>query len=260
MRNRGLIVAVVLTSMFRYQSVRAADHIDGPRASADPAADITDVFTWMTPDAARVIIALDLTRNATTDSKFSDAVVYALRTSSSATFGGAAADQIDVLCTFNVAQQVQCWVGDDAYVTGDASGTEGITSADGKLRVFTGLRQDPFFFNLAGFRETCRIVTAAASGLTFDPAGCPALDEATATALVTQLQSAPGGGPAPDSFATFNVISIVARDRQVLVDAGRADPRGREQHDSVLHLRRSRSERCSRGSRTVSMRCARRRA
>lgn len=221
MRNRGLIVAVVLASVLGQQTVRAADHIDGPRASADPAADITDVFTWMTADAARVIIAIDLTRNATTDSKFSDAVVYATRTSSSATFGGTAADQVDVLCTFNVAQQVQCWVGDDAYVSGDASGPAGITSDDGRLRVFTGLRQDPFFFNLAGFRETCRIVAGAASGLTFDAAGCPALDEATATALVTQLQSAPGGGPAPDSFATFNVIAIVLEiDKSLLTPGG----------------------------------------
>jgi hypothetical protein len=212
---------VVLASVVGYQTARAADHIDGPRASADPSADITDVFTWMTPDAAKVIIAIDLTRNASTESKFSDAVVYAVRTTSSATFGGSAAAQIDVLCTFDVAQQVQCWVGDDAYVSGDASGAAGITSADGKLRVFTGLRQDPFFFNLAGFRETSRIVAGAASGLTFDAAGCPALDEATATALVTQLQSAPGGGPAPDSFATFNVISIVLEvDKSLLTPGG----------------------------------------
>ncbi len=221
MRNRGLIVVLVLASMFVHRTVRAADHIDSPRASADPAADITDVFTWMTADASRVIIAIDLTRNATTDSKFSDAVVYATRTRSSASFGGAAAGQIDVLCTFDADQQVQCWVGDDAYVSGDASGAQGITSSDGKLRVFTGLRQDPFFFNLAGFRETARIVTGAAGGLTFDPAGCPALDEATATALVTQLQSAPGGGPAPDSFAGFNVIAIVLEvDKSLLTPGG----------------------------------------
>jgi hypothetical protein len=216
-----MILAFVLMGVCAYQSVRAADHIDGPRASADPSADITDVFTWMTPDASKVIIAIDLTRNATTDSRFSDAVVYATRTTSRSAFGGTAAAQIDVSCTFNVAQEVQCWVGDDAYVAGDASGPAGITSADGKLRVFTGLRQDPFFFNLAGFRETARTVAAAASGLTFDPAGCPALDEATATALVTQLQSAPGGGPAPDSFATFNVISIVLEvDKSLLTPGG----------------------------------------
>src|SRR5512147_197004 len=120
MRNRGTILAFVLMSVCAYQTVRAADHIDGPRASADPSADITDVFTWMTPDASKVIIAIDLTRNATTDSRFSDAVVYATRTTSRSAFGGTAAAQIDVSCTFNVAQEVQCWVGDDAYVAGDA--------------------------------------------------------------------------------------------------------------------------------------------
>jgi hypothetical protein len=220
MRNRVLIVALTLASICGPFTVRAADHVDGPRASADPSADITDVFTWMTADAAKVIIAIDLTRNATSASKFSNAVVYATRTVSSPSFGGTAAAPVDVLCTFSVDQQVQCWVGDDAYVAGDASGPAGITSADGKLRVFTGLRQDPFFFNLAGFRETARTVTAAASGLTFDAAGCPALDEATSTALVTQLQSAPGGGPAPDSFATFNVIAIVLEVDKSLLTAG----------------------------------------
>src|SRR5690348_14138955 len=146
MRNRLLILALTLASICGYQRVQAADHIDGPRASADPAADITDVFTWMTADASKVIIAIDLTRNATTDSKFSDAVVYAARTVSSPAFGGTAAAPVDVFCTFSVGQQVQCWVGDKAYVAGDASGPAGITSSDGKLRVFTGLRQDPFFF------------------------------------------------------------------------------------------------------------------
>ena len=220
MRNRVLILALTLASIGGFQTARAADHVDGPRASADPAADITDVFTWMTADASKVIIATDLTRNATAESRFSDAVVYATRTTSRASYGGAAGDPVDILCTFGTDQQVQCWVGDVAYVSGDASGPAGITSADGKLRVFTGLRQDPFFFNLAGFRETARLVTAAAPTLTFDAAGCPALDEATATALVTQLQSAPGGGPAPDSFAGFNVIAIVVEVDKSLLTAG----------------------------------------
>ena len=116
---------------------------------------------------------------------------------------------------------MECWAGDQAYVTGDASSLSGITSSNGKLRVFTGLRNDPFFFNLAGFRETARIVTGAASSLTFDAAGCPAVDSATSTALVTQLQSAPGGGPAPDSFANFNVIAIVVEvDKSILTGNG----------------------------------------
>jgi hypothetical protein len=199
----------------------AADHIDGPQASADPAADITDVFAWMTPDASKVILVMDLTRNADVGSRFSDSVQYVFHTTSSASYGAAKSDDVAVVCQFDPQQRVECWAGDEAYVTGDASSLSGITSSNGKLRVFTGLRNDPFFFNLAGFRETARIVTGAAGGLTFDAAGCPAVDSATSTALVTQLQSAPGGGPAPDSFADFNVIAIVVEvDKSILTKNG----------------------------------------
>jgi len=126
-----------------------------------------------------------------------------------------------VICQFDPQQRVACWAGDEAFVTGDASSLSGITSRNGKLRVFTGLRNDPFFFNLAGFRETARQVTAAAGSLTFDAAGCPALSADTSRALVTQLQSAPGGGPAPDSFANFNVIAIVLEvDKSILTKHG----------------------------------------
>ena len=104
---------------------------------------------------------------------------------------------------------MKCWAAGEAFVQGDPSNPAGISNDDGTLRVFAGLRNDPFFFNLAGFRETARTVTAAAGSLTFDGAGCPALDDATASALVTQLKTAPGGGPAVDSFAGFNVLALV---------------------------------------------------
>ncbi len=203
------------------QLASAADHIDGPQATADPAADITDAFAWMTPDAGKVILVMDLTRNADVGSQFSDGVQYVFHTTSSGAFGQPASGDVPVICQFDAQQRVECWAGDQAYVTGDASGLAGITSSNGKLRVFTGLRNDPFFFNLAGFRETARIVTGAASSLTFDAAGCPAVDSATSTALVTQLRSAPGGGPAPDSFANFNVIAIVLEvDKSILTTNG----------------------------------------
>ena len=199
----------------------AADHIDGPQASADPSADITDAFAWMTPDASKVILVMDLTRNANVESRFSDSVQYVFHTTSRASFGAAPSADVPVICQFDPQQRVECWAGDAAFVTGDASSLSGITSSNGKLRVFTGLRNDPFFFNLAGFRETARTVTAAASSLSFDAAGCPAVDAATSTALVTQLQSAPGGGPAPDSFANFNVIAIVLEvDKSILTGNG----------------------------------------
>ena len=207
---RFLVLALVMM-LFLSQSSRSADHIDGPRASADPAADITDVFAWMAPDAQRVFLVMDLVRNATTASRFSDSVQYVFHTTSRPSFGAPPSPEVTIICTFNQAQNIQCWAGNDEYVTGDASNTSGIVSDDGKFRVFAGLRNDPFFFNLAGFRATASTVATAiaAGGLQADPAGCPLLDATTSAALVTQLSTAPGGGPAVNNFDKFNVLAIV---------------------------------------------------
>jgi uncharacterized protein DUF4331 len=220
-KSRKLSLALgVFAAIAAAPAVRAADHVDGPAASADPSADITDVFAWMSSDATKVYLVMDLVRNASPSSKFSDSVQYVFHTKSRQSFGADAAPEVDVICTFDAAQVVQCWAGDDAYVTGDASGVDGITSSDGKLRVFTGLRNDPFFFNLQGFRETARTVTAAAGGLTFDAAGCPAVDAATSALLVDKLQHAPDGSPAVDNFANFNVLALVVVVDKSILDGG----------------------------------------
>ena len=76
---RFLVLAIVMM-LFLSQSSRSADHVDGPAASANPAADITDVFAWMSPDAQRVFLIMSLVRNATTASKFSDILRYIFHT------------------------------------------------------------------------------------------------------------------------------------------------------------------------------------
>jgi Domain of unknown function (DUF4331) len=221
MKKATLLVLGVLALGGIVRPLHAADHADGPAASADPAADITDVFAWTSADARRVHLVMDLVRNATPQSRFSDGVQYVFHTTSRAAFGAAPSPEIDVICIFDAVQAIQCWVGDRAYVSGDARDPAGLTSADGRLRVFAGLREDPFFFNLAGFRAAARTVAGAAGDLAFDAAGCPALDDATSTALVTQLQIAPDGGPAVDGFAGFDVLAIaVAVDSSLLTDGG----------------------------------------
>jgi hypothetical protein len=209
MKKFRLIAIAILAMLLLSQSSRSADHVDGPAASADPAADITDVFAWMSPDAQRVFLIMSLTRNATTASRFSNSVQYVFHTTSRPSFGASPSPEVTLICTFNQEQTIQCWAGNDSYVTGDANNTNGIVSDDGKLRVFAGLRNDAFFFNLAGLRETSRMVASAAASLQFDPAGCPLLDAATSAALVTQLGTAPGGGPAVNNFDKFNVLAIV---------------------------------------------------
>lgn len=73
-KSRWVAVLAAIAFVAGGRMASAADHIDGPQASADPSADITDAFAWMTPDASKVILVMDLTRNADVGSKFSDSV------------------------------------------------------------------------------------------------------------------------------------------------------------------------------------------
>src|SRR5262247_1926484 len=221
MQTVRLLVLALIMMLVLSQSSRSADHVDGPAASADPAADITDVFAWMSPDAQRVFLIMSLVRNATTASKFSDSVQYVFHTTSRPSFGAPPSPEVAIICTFNQAQIIQCWAGNDEYVTGDASIIDGIVSDDGKFRVFAGLRNDAFFFNLAGFRETAGRVATVAGSLQFDPAGCPLLDAATSAALVTQLRAAPDGGAVVNNFDKFNVRAIVITIYKSLVTKNR---------------------------------------
>lgn len=188
----------------------AADHAEAPAVTADPAADLTDIYVWTTPDTNRLNLILGVPAAA-----FSDAVQYVLHVESSTAYGTPGQVQ-RVLCTFNAAQQVSCWVGNSLdYVTGNANVPAGIVSQTGRTRVFTGRRNDPFFFNVDAFRRTIATVKAAAPSLTFDGAGCPVLDNATSSALIASLRD---GG---DSFALGTVSAIVLQiDKSVIAPGG----------------------------------------
>jgi hypothetical protein len=172
--RRIQIVGVALLSAVPFIA-NAADHIDSPSATAEPGADITDVYAWMSGDASKVNMVLDVHHMASADSAFSPAVQYALHINSAAAFGASESSEARILCQFYTPSAIECWLGDE-YLEGDPSDPEGIVSESGKLRVFAGRRDDPFFFELAGFKETVKTVTSVASGLTFDEEGCPAVD------------------------------------------------------------------------------------
>jgi hypothetical protein len=219
MKFRTPRLALVLGALLVPAAGHAADHIDSPAAVAEPAADITDLFSWMSPDAEKVNLVLDVTPFAGADSKFSDAVQYVFHINSSVGYG-MPQTETQILCQFDAASQVQCWLGDEDYAAGDASAEAGLMSWGGGMRVFTGLRNDPFFMEFGGFTETVGAVIAAAPSLSFDGSGCPALDSATSGVLVGQLQSGPDGAPASDTFAGANVLSLVIQVDKNLVNAG----------------------------------------
>lgn len=220
----GALTGAVLAAALGYSTrARSADHLDAPATTADPAADINDVYSWM--DGTNMVFAMTVTPNAATGSVFSNATQYVFHTQSGATYGATTATEKDIIATFDsTGKTIQLWVGTDEYVTGDASATTGLASADGKVKVFAGLRADPFFFNLTGFKAAVAAVDGVEeAGMlpAFNDAGCLNIDMGTAS-LLRGLLSTNGvdGGAAPNDFANFNALSIVVSVDVSLINGG----------------------------------------
>jgi len=219
MRTRlALAAAVWLLSAPSY----AADHQDGPAATASPATDITDVFAWMSADHSKMYLVMDVFPAATAAAKFDTNALYVFHTTSKAGLTATTGTPLDVICKFDAAQAIECWAGSE-YVAGATAGapTTGIKSSSGKLTVWAGLRDDPFFFNLDGFKDMVAAVKSAAPQLlpTVDASGCPKVDAGTSAALVSALAHTHGNAPV-DHFAGLNVLAIVVSVDAALVTKG----------------------------------------
>jgi hypothetical protein len=219
MRTRLVMAAAIwLLSTPSY----AADHQDGPAATAAAETDITDVFAWMSTDHSKMYQVMDVFPAATTAAKFSNNALYVFHTTSKSALTAATGTPLDIICKFDAAQAIQCWAGSE-YVAGATAGapTTGVKSSSGKLTVWAGLRDDPFFFNIDGFKDMVAAVKAAAPQLlpTVDASGCPMVDANTSAALVSALAHSHGNAPV-DHFAGLNVLAIVVAVDASLVTKG----------------------------------------
>jgi len=209
---------VVATIVGYAASAAPADHQDGPATTSQPPADIADVYTWM--DGSNVVLAMTVYPDAPAGAQFSPNVQYVFHTASAASGPGATSHPLDVIATFDAAQDISVWVGTAEYLTGNASQTAGLTSPSGKVKVFAGLRADPFFFNLEGFHQTVLDIEALAGSFAHDDAGCPMLDAGVAGALLHQLGTAPDGGAPVDHYATLDALALVVSVDKSLLTAG----------------------------------------
>ena len=210
----ALFIGLLTAASQPLQTARAADHADGPAASADPTSDIDDVYSWMSSDSATLNLVMTVGRDVPTSFKLSDKVQYVFHVSSRPTFGAQQTSDELIIAEFDTAGKVKVWVGMDEYLEGDASAEGGLETKKGRVKVFTGVRNDPFYFNLKGFQSVAQTVGTVASTLTFDPAGCPKLDAATSGALVGTLSSG------VDDFLRFNAFAIVVSVDKSLVTRG----------------------------------------
>lgn len=206
---RWACAAATLTAA---SSAMAADHRDAPATKADPTTDINDVYAFV--DSGRLILVMTVFPAADDTAAFSDAVQYVFNLQTGPGFLDTP-DETKIVCSFTADQAVSCYLGVPGeasvdWVSGNAGVEGGIASDSGMIQVFTGMRADPFFFNLLGFQDAVSTVISAAPTLNFDEANCPDVNLATSEVLVTQLQSTDQGtSPAEDFFLTLNTMSIV---------------------------------------------------
>lgn len=210
----GLVVASLLASG------RAADHVDSPTLASNRMADIADVYAWMT--GSNLNLVMDVSPQDDGTRSFGPTVLYVFHLTSKAGIGVGAAGGTEtrVICRFASNTSVECWVTDASgrttrdYVTGNPSGTAGVTSILGKLKVFAGRRSDPFFFNATGFNTAMSTLIPLAA-LSPDAAGCPTgITAGQAQTIRSQLATG------SDDFASSKVMAIVLQVDRSLFNAG----------------------------------------
>ena len=218
MRKLLLWPVLLVGHLLLTPAAEAFDHVDGSAVIATPAADLTDLFVWI--EGNKVELILTVFPNADVNSAFATNVLYVAHVSSAAAFGGVSSSTTDILCQFDEAQKVTCWVGTDGeFVSADAGKTA--TSSSGKTKVYTGLRADPAFFNWTGLQDVVSIFSSLAGALQFNGAGCPTLDASSSMQLVQMLSHTNKGSDAPqNAFAGQNVLAIVLEIDKTLLTSG----------------------------------------
>ena len=148
-----------------------SDHIDGPRTTADPSIDLSDLFAFTNPaDPTRTVLIADVFPFAGETALFSNVVshnivVRPVRMAGSGDAASFKAEGPEVRFTFqfevltpttNGERSVQvgtCKLPDGStlpVLVGDERGT---LTPDGAIHVFAGLRSDPFFIGWLPGRE-----------------------------------------------------------------------------------------------------------
>ena len=139
-----------------------SDHVDGPRSIGDPPADITDLFAFTSPEnPARTVLAMCVFPSAGESAVFSNVIDHkiAVRRVSVTGIGNAAkfqpADE-EIRFTFRfelldrdaagkVIQRGTCVLPDGRTLSLTVNDGKGASTPEGDVRVFAGLRSDPFY-------------------------------------------------------------------------------------------------------------------
>ena len=140
-----------------------SDHVDGPRTMSDPSIDLTDIFAFTSPENPnRTVLVVNVFPGAGDSAWFSNAAYYSavlkrikIEGIGSKAHFNAYGDEIRFQFKFDRLQRSQsggrpsqtgyCKIPGGEVLSVRVGDTQGSTSTNGKVRVFAGLRSDPFF-------------------------------------------------------------------------------------------------------------------
>jgi hypothetical protein len=175
-----------------------SDHISGPRALADPIADITDVYAFPSPErAGHLVLVQNTLPFAPAAATFSDGLVYRLRLRAVAVvdaepgqspFDVHDAEEFVFDCVFSEpaadgSQKCACHTPRREMVSFTVNDEHG-GSADG-VRAFAGVRWDPFIMD-----APATLKTIATGQLAFTDPGSIYMDGKNVLSLVVELDCA----------------------------------------------------------------------
>lgn len=131
----------------------AADHADAPMTKDDPAVDITDVYAWHTDDKLVVAVGFAGLAEAGAPATYDPHVLYTVHIDNND--DGMDDQLVYVRFGSNPAGEWGVKVENLPGATEDVIGPVDTTLDAGLgLRVFAGSRDDAFFFDLDGFKQT----------------------------------------------------------------------------------------------------------
>ena len=140
----------VLTAGAAPLLVGAADHLESPNAKANHALDITDIYAFDAANGAKTVLVVNVNPLAgvVSGKRFSTTGQYRLNIDRN---GDARADDVYKITFANGGpggKQKLTLKKDGAVVL---RGTTGNTNTGGGAKLYAGVRDDPFFFDLASF-------------------------------------------------------------------------------------------------------------
>ncbi|MBW8795418.1 MAG: DUF4331 family protein [Streptomyces sp.] len=206
-----------------------ADHFSGPRAIADPASDICDVYAFPSPERpGNLVLVLDVLPASAPTALFSDVITHRFRVRpvTSVSEGAAAAfhlgtDEYVFDFTFDAPQQVDgtgtlvqlgtCRAPGGRQVSFQV-GNEVPTEAEG-LRIFAGSRLDPFFIDFLGV-----VATDMTGKLSFRTDADNVLEDLNCLSIVVEIDAAVLGPAAGSLVAVVGETLTSGGGRQIQLE------------------------------------------